>query len=39
MNNDPESAVKYWTEALKKKKDVDEALLRKKIKLRRYVKE
>jgi len=39
MNNEPESAVKYWTEALKKKKDVDEALLRKKIKLRRYVKE
>ena len=39
MNNEPESAVKYWTEALKKNKDVDEALLRKKIKLRRYVKE
>ena len=29
MNNEPESAVKYWTEALKKKKDVDEAFASK----------
>ena len=39
MNNDVVNAVKYWKLALEKHKDVNEAVLRKKIKLRRYVKE